>query len=287
MPQLNKGNSCNNGRGAILEDFTKDILGNIGFAIQNHNVWQGGCDVTASLGTLKVNGQCWNWYGGYPHPKRWRSTINQLNGQINILFSFGVKPTSQQYNEAKSKHIHIIHYPKQLDIFDDEKPSTINWLKNRILEVLSLEGVITNNTSIDSSVNQVSYSYSRSVLELKSNGFASWFKALVCKFKGKQAKSVDKGQDSPQVNNDCMDKKNDSMDEYVPISEAYELADQVSNKSECFICHKKGNRSKFASLAFCDNCIIETSVKVLDDKGLINHNSTQPRELKRREDYVR
>ena len=84
-----------------------------------------------------------------------------------------------------------------------------------------------------------------------------------------------------------MDKKNDSMNEYVPISEAYELADQVSNKSECFICHKKGNRSKFARLAFCDNCIIETSVKVLDDKGLINHNATQLRELKRRDDYAR
>jgi hypothetical protein len=47
------------------------------------------------------------------------------------------------------------------------------------------------------------------------------------------------------------------MDEYVPLSLAYDLADQVSNKSECYKCNKTGNRSKFASLAYCDLCIAE------------------------------
>ena len=145
------------GKGEILEALTKDTFTSLGWIVDKHKILEGGADVTAKSDNFTIKCQCWNWWGGYPYPERWSSTISKLDADINILIAYGVKPTSQQYLEAEAKNIHIIHYPKQLNADNFDKPSIVNWFKLQIQNILSAMGVITVNTIIDNSVNQSSY----------------------------------------------------------------------------------------------------------------------------------
>lgn len=53
---------------------------------------------------------------------------------------------------------------------------------------------------------------------------------------------------------------NDGLEKNTTLAQAFDLADNVANKSECFECGKTGNRSKWDSLAFCDRCIIHNVI---------------------------
>ena len=279
------------GTGALLEDFVKDHLESLNFTVEKHATQHHGLDVTAHLGNLfNINAECLNWWGGYIHPKRWKSITRKLsrNHNVNILFSFGVEPTSEQYAEAKASNIHVIHYPKQLDVFDEDKISMINWLKRQVLKVLTDSGVITNRYSIDNSSNVSSYIDSRTVLNSKFNGFASWFKAFIGRIKGEKAESIENSLDSLQVNNEGMDKKQvgtKSVELATDIADL--LADNIKNKDKCKVCGKSGNRSRWVSVAYCDRCLTKMIIDALDEEGLMNFYPLQYRELKKQDDYIR
>ena len=46
--------SENNGKGSLVEMLTKDSLSKLGFNIDTHYIYEGGCDATGTLANISV-----------------------------------------------------------------------------------------------------------------------------------------------------------------------------------------------------------------------------------------
>lgn len=112
--------------GVTLEEACKIVLSSVGYNVEDHKVTAPGVDVKAFKGCpieqpLSSNEEkvieCLNWYGGYIHPLRFRSIVENLKENIlpeKYLISFGVQPTKQQYRLLRGYGIKVIHYHKQI-----------------------------------------------------------------------------------------------------------------------------------------------------------------------------
>jgi hypothetical protein len=127
----------NLGKGFLLEDLVKSTLSKLGFGVEPHKLWQPGADAKASLlNGMDVAIECVNWYGGYIHPKRWKSIINNLvssGARYKMLVCFGATPTKEQTDEAERFNVVIIHRNRQMDIYEEDKVSLANWMRVLLL----------------------------------------------------------------------------------------------------------------------------------------------------------
>jgi len=101
-------------KGIELEDEVHKERQQQGFDVEPHDVLESGVDSKAfKNGKIVIIDECWNWpCGGYPHPKQWRSTIDNLQQYPEAernLICVGVHPTSDQYKEACSLDINIVY----------------------------------------------------------------------------------------------------------------------------------------------------------------------------------
>jgi hypothetical protein len=62
-----------------------------------------------------------------------------------------------------------------------------------------------------------------------------------------------------------------------------QIIDMAMNKSGCLKCGKSGNRDKFASLVYCDTCLISDLIKDVDSLGMLKDVAR----VKKGQDYVR
>jgi len=104
--------------GVTLEEACKMVLSSNGYHVEDHKVTDSGVDVNAYLPSNEGKViECLNWWGGYIHPKRFRSIVDNLS-DINVvkkyLICFGVKPTKQQYRLLRGYGIKVIHYYEQI-----------------------------------------------------------------------------------------------------------------------------------------------------------------------------
>lgn len=101
--------------------------------------------------------------GGFIHPTRWDRIIRNLErseATYKFCVFFGVKPTQAQHTEAENKNIHIIHYHRQMDIYEEDKISLTNWT---IRQLNTYMGVIT--ITANSIVSNRLFSRIRSIID--------------------------------------------------------------------------------------------------------------------------
>jgi hypothetical protein len=138
----------NNYHNFILGD-TGEIVPNIALTLSKleantdlHLTYEAGCDIVGTYGNnQKLAGEVLNWKcGGYIHPIRWKKIMRNLvgsNAQLKLLFCFGVKPTTEQYEHAKLLGIHIIHISHYM----------ANYRKHNVRQVIAeLHRVLLLNT---------------------------------------------------------------------------------------------------------------------------------------------
>lgn len=103
--------------GSKLEDAIKHIFSSSGYHVEPHLTTQPGVDVKAVSGPRKIVCEALNWKGGFIHPLRLRSIINNLiqdPGAEGYLVCFGTSPTKQQFRILKGVGIKVRVYEKQL-----------------------------------------------------------------------------------------------------------------------------------------------------------------------------
>ena len=128
----------NNIKGARLENTVKFVLEHNGYSITQHKVWQNGVDIEAQ----GIIAECLNWYGGYIHPNRFSSIVDNLTNSKHIncskyLIIAGTHVSKQQRRVCTSMGIVIIELPSEEHMY--------KW-HTLLLEELNLlpEGVITS-----------------------------------------------------------------------------------------------------------------------------------------------
>jgi hypothetical protein len=256
----------NFGEGALLEGAIKDVFSSLNANVEEHYTQDHGLDTKAHFNGFDIGCEALDWYGGFIHPERWNRIVRNLRGcGIKFLFAFGVKPTKVQYAKAEKEHIHIIHFPRRMDVFDEDKPSIVNWLKRKIIDVLSVRGVITTSTTFNDgpktkspSDTRVNVSSKVMVLFVGVMGFLGFIKLKIRRIADKNHDSLPKS------------KSNDG---------------QVQSSPTEFRCCKCGSHDneKLRSMLYCDACAIKLVIGSLIENEFI---SQYPRKELGMDDYA-
>lgn len=96
-------------KGTKLENSTRDAFEQLGYNVERHHITDGGVDVNAFKDKEHIVGECLNWYGGFIHPLRWLSIMDNLlcdSSTTKYLLCVGVHPTCDQCNDLL--HLNII-----------------------------------------------------------------------------------------------------------------------------------------------------------------------------------
>jgi len=102
----------NNYKGAELENPVHATFKQLGWNVEPHKVTDSGVDSKAFKDGKCAVSECLNWYGGFIHPKRWLSIIDNLMSHPSAskyLICVGVYPTSEQHQDLLRLGIHLVH----------------------------------------------------------------------------------------------------------------------------------------------------------------------------------
>lgn len=144
-------------KGAELEDSVHDAFSQSGYNVESHKITDNGADLKAFNDREFVIAECLNWYGGYIHPLRWLSIVDNLlsyPSATTYLICVGVHPTEDQCEELLNLRVNLVH--------GDTVAQCTRNLKNHIKGVISTEPeepVESVSSSLEEPVSS-SYSFS-------------------------------------------------------------------------------------------------------------------------------